>query len=155
MISIMCTYILCGLSPTCTSLTLALPAFSFKSEDVSLILISILFKAILTSEPSHTGHTCCKSTVKTLLKVAKDGMSTDQTPPTSSTEDGVGSSVQSQPAAVHALNILRALYRDSKLGDFIVPFIPEGVMIAIEGFSASLWPVCHIQTDTCVYVFYV
>ena len=47
----------------------------------------------------------------------------------------------SQPAAVHALNILRALYRDSRLGEHIVPFIPEGVMIAIEGFSAPLWPV--------------
>ena len=79
----------------------------------------------------------------TLLKVAEEGVSINQTPPTSSMEDG---SVQSQPAAVHALNILRALYRDSKLGDFVVPFIPEGLMIAIEGFSASLWPVCRIYT---------
>ena len=47
----------------------------------------------------------------------------------------------SQPAAVHALNILRALYRDSRLGEHVVPFIPQGVVIAIEGFFASLWPV--------------
>lgn len=79
----------------------------------------------------------------TLLKVAEEGVSINQTPPTSSMENG---SVQSQPAAVHALNILRALYRDSKLGDFVVPFIPEGLMTAIEGFSASLWPVCHIYS---------
>ena len=46
-----------------------------------------------------------------------------------------------QPAAVHALNILRALYRDSRLGDHVVSFIPEGIKLAIAGFSASLWPV--------------
>ena len=56
-------------------------------------------------------------------------------------EQPSSSSTSSQPAAVHALNILRALYRDSRLGEHIVPFIPQGVMIAIEGFSAPLWPV--------------
>lgn len=44
-------------------------------------------------------------------------------------------------ASVHALNILRALYRDSRLGEYVIPFIPEGLQIAIRGFSASLWPV--------------
>lgn len=58
------------------------------------------------------------------------------------------SSVQPQPAAVHALNILRALYRDSRLADFVVPFISDGVTIAIQGFSATSWPVClHTRTS--------
>ena len=48
---------------------------------------------------------------------------------------------EAPPACVHALNILRALYRDSRLGEHIVPFISDGVMIAIEGFSAKFWPV--------------
>ena len=51
--------------------------------------------------------------------------------------------IQSHSAAVHALNILRALYRDSRLGEQIIPFIPEGVEIAVHGFSASLWPVSY------------
>lgn len=51
---------------------------------------------------------------------------------------------QVHSAAVHALNILRALYRDSRLGEQIVPFIPEGVEIAVHGFSASLWPVSSV-----------
>lgn len=87
--------------------------------------------------------------MQTLLKVAREGVSTDQATPTS--EDEVGTPVQSQPAAVHALNILRALYRESKLGDFVVPFIPEGIMIAIEGFSALLWPVCCLVPTTSSY----
>ena len=44
-------------------------------------------------------------------------------------------------AAVHALNILRALYRESRLGEYVIPFIPEGVEIAVHGFSAAIWPV--------------
>lgn len=64
---------------------------------------------------------------------------TDVTPP-SSQEEGAASST-AQPAAVHALNILRALYRDSRLGDHVVSFIPMGIKVAIAGFAASLWPV--------------
>lgn len=42
---------------------------------------------------------------------------------------------------MHALNILRALFRDSRLAEHVVAFIPEAVEVAIGGFSASLWPV--------------
>lgn len=57
--------------------------------------------------------------------------------------DATTQSDATQPisASVHALNILRALYRDSRLGEYVIPFIPEGLQIAIRGFSASLWPV--------------
>lgn len=48
-----------------------------------------------------------------------------------------------EPSAVHALNILRALYRDSILGQRIVPYIPRGMMVAIDGFSAKFWPVSY------------
>lgn len=75
----------------------------------------------------------CSSGLETLAQQPTTSISPSS--PSSSPND------PSQPAAVHALNILRALYRDSRLGEHIVPFIPEGVMIAIEGFSAPLWPV--------------
>ena len=55
--------------------------------------------------------------------------------------DGSCDAIQPHSAAVHALNILRALYRDSRLGEHVTPFVPEGVEIAVRGFSASLWPV--------------
>ena len=116
-------------------------------------------QAILTSEPSHTGQPCLKTAMRTLLNVAQNCRkptcvtmtppSSDSTP--SNTEDIATSGTQlpspagdeQQPpsASVHALNILRALFRDSRLGELVLPYIPEGVMVAIQGFSATFWPV--------------
>lgn len=100
-------------------------------------------QAILTAEPAHTGRVCLKSTMETLLRVATECTASPRTTAAATTaeQETAEQSTPSQPAAVHALNILRALYRDARLGEHIVPFIPEGVMIAIEGFSAPLWPV--------------
>ena len=91
--------------------------------------------------------------MQVLLKVAGTAVSLSPSPqaacPEASPQAGGVAAPQAggvaapaaQPAAVHALNILRALYRDSRLGDHVVSFIPEGIKLAIAGFSASLWPV--------------
>lgn len=42
---------------------------------------------------------------------------------------------------VHALNILRALYRDTRLGENIVPFVSEGMQAAVLGFTSPVWAV--------------
>ncbi|BET01279.1 Putative death-receptor fusion protein (DUF2428) [Nesidiocoris tenuis] len=39
----------------------------------------------------------------------------------------------------HALNILRALYRHTLLGEMVSPYVADGLSIAIEGFNASTW----------------
>ena len=44
-------------------------------------------------------------------------------------------------SAVHAYNILRVLFRDSLLGDTTLPFVADGVIIAINGFKSERWPV--------------
>ena len=46
-----------------------------------------------------------------------------------------------QTAAIHSINILRGLIRESKLGEAVVPFISSSLMIALEGFSSKSWPV--------------
>lgn len=96
-----------------------------------------MLQAILTAEPSFSGRACLKSTMEVLLKVARDAI----TKPQLACSADSSPMVAMEPAAVHALNILRALYRDSRLRDHVMPFIPEGVVVAIAGFTASLWPV--------------
>ena len=46
---------------------------------------------------------------------------------------------------VHSFNILRVLYRDSRLGEAVEPFVADGVKVAIEGFKAPLWAVRIIR----------
>ena len=46
-----------------------------------------------------------------------------------------------EPAAVHALNILRALVRDAKLAESIVPFLGRVYILSVNGFSSEHWAV--------------
>ena len=49
---------------------------------------------------------------------------------------------------VHACNILRVLFRDSVLGDAVLPYVEDGVMFAINGFKADSWPVSKFLLNT-------
>lgn len=42
---------------------------------------------------------------------------------------------------VHALNVLRALFRCSQLGELVGPFVSRAINISILLFNSSLWPV--------------
>lgn len=45
------------------------------------------------------------------------------------------------PPQVHALNILRALFRDTRLGENIMPYVADGIQAAILGFMSPVWAV--------------
>lgn len=42
---------------------------------------------------------------------------------------------------IHALNILRTLYRESRLNQVIGPHVARGLILSITGFEAQDWPV--------------
>ena len=89
--------------------------------------------------------------MEVLLRVAHDAV-TNQSPMLSSDvpTESAAAVVSTQPAALHALNILRALYRDSRLGEQVASFVPRGVEVAIAGFSANHWPVrLHGDRSPC------
>ena len=50
---------------------------------------------------------------------------------------------------VHALNILRALFKDARLGEDVAPYICQGLQAAILGFKSQFWEVSNIS---CVFI---
>ena len=90
--------------------------------------IPFIIQAILMTEPSVRGCQCLKETMHRLLSFASDTSYADSF------------------TRLHAFNILRALYRDTKLGDNIVPFVSEGVKCAIRGFSSKWWSIRNSAT---------
>ncbi|NWX40607.1 THADA protein, partial [Steatornis caripensis] len=47
---------------------------------------------------------------------------------------------------VHALNVLRALFRDTRLGENIMPYVADGIQAAILGFMSPVWAVRNSST---------
>merc|ERR1719462_49052 len=77
--------------------------------------VPFIVQAVVVGED---GDGTLRTTMARLLKLAKEG---------------------SSEARVHSLNILRALYRDSRLGDAVTFFLEGGVIVAITGFKAANW----------------
>ncbi|XP_041351215.1 thyroid adenoma-associated protein homolog [Gigantopelta aegis] len=84
-------------------------------------------QALVSTEPSLTGRTCFKSAMTALLCLAlKSDDCTD--------------------AQVHSLNILRALFRDTRLGEDVSPYITDGLTAAVLGFKSKNWAVRNSST---------
>jgi hypothetical protein len=49
--------------------------------------------------------------------------------------------VSNVEARIHALNILRSLFRHSSLGESVIPYVAQGVIVAIRGFKGKTWAV--------------
>ncbi|NXP61239.1 THADA protein, partial [Chloropsis cyanopogon] len=89
----------------------------------------ILFSALLASEPKKSKTDLLKMTMKELLSLAAP----------------LNESLSVIPQ-VHALNILRALYRDTRLGENIMPYVADGIKASILGFMSPVWAVRNSST---------
>uniref|UniRef100_A0A1E1X3X9 tRNA (32-2'-O)-methyltransferase regulator THADA n=1 Tax=Amblyomma aureolatum TaxID=187763 RepID=A0A1E1X3X9_9ACAR len=47
---------------------------------------------------------------------------------------------------VHAMNVLRALFREARLGDAVMPYVADGIQVAIIGFESKVWAVRNSAT---------
>ncbi|NXJ75559.1 THADA protein, partial [Trogon melanurus] len=91
--------------------------------------IPFYIQALLASEPKKGKLDLLKMTMKELISLAAPL--------------NESSSVIPQ---VHALNILRALFRDTRLGENIMPYVADGIQAAILGFMSSVWAVRNSST---------
>uniref|UniRef100_UPI0037E7F30F thyroid adenoma-associated protein n=1 Tax=Semicossyphus pulcher TaxID=241346 RepID=UPI0037E7F30F len=94
--------------------------------------IPFYIQALLSSEPKSSSCSLLKMTMRELIALAMP-----------SAERNTDSSTVPQ---VHALNILRALYRDTRLGENIIPFVSEGLQAAVLGFTSPVWAVRNSST---------
>uniref|UniRef100_A0A674NJE3 tRNA (32-2'-O)-methyltransferase regulator THADA n=1 Tax=Takifugu rubripes TaxID=31033 RepID=A0A674NJE3_TAKRU len=92
--------------------------------------IPFFIQALLSSEPRSSSCSLLKMTMRELIALAMPA----------------GDSDGSDVPQVHALNILRALYRDTRLGENIVPFVSEGMQAAVLGFTSAVWAVRNSST---------
>uniref|UniRef100_T1J611 tRNA (32-2'-O)-methyltransferase regulator THADA n=1 Tax=Strigamia maritima TaxID=126957 RepID=T1J611_STRMM len=90
--------------------------------------IPFMVQALVTSEPAVTNSACLKEVMQRLLQFSLDTQYSDL------------------DAHVHALNILRVLYRDMHLGETVMPFVADGMKAAILGFKGKIWAVRNSST---------
>ncbi|KAM4607989.1 thyroid adenoma-associated protein [Polymixia lowei] len=94
--------------------------------------IPFYIQALLSSEPKSSSCSLLKMTMRELTALAMPSAD--------------GDTDRSTVPQVHALNILRALYRDTRLGENIIPFVSEGVQAAVLGFTSPVWAVRNSST---------
>ncbi|TMS04583.1 Thyroid adenoma-associated protein [Larimichthys crocea] len=90
------------------------------------------YEALLSSEPKSSSCGLLKMTMRELIALAMPSI-----------DRNTDSSTVPQ---VHALNILRALYRDTRLGENIIPFVSDGMQAAVLGFTSPVWAVRNSST---------
>lgn len=86
--------------------------------------VPFMIQAVLTSELQVCTNNGLKYSMRSLIEICKSGSVAE--------------------ARTHALNILRALFRCTDLGDSIGEYISDGMEIAIRGYSSNNWPVSDI-----------
>ncbi|XP_075060252.1 tRNA (32-2'-O)-methyltransferase regulator THADA isoform X2 [Mixophyes fleayi] len=94
--------------------------------------IPFYIQALLASEPKNSKAGLLKMTMKELISLAM--------PPS----DWCGNN--GTIPQVHALNILRAVFRDTHLGENVIPYVGEGTQAAILGFTSPVWAVRNSST---------
>uniref|UniRef100_A0AAV2JLB0 tRNA (32-2'-O)-methyltransferase regulator THADA n=1 Tax=Knipowitschia caucasica TaxID=637954 RepID=A0AAV2JLB0_KNICA len=94
--------------------------------------IPFYIQALLSSEPKSSSCSLLKMTMRELIALA--------TPSSDHVTE------RASVPQVHALNILRALYRDTRLGENIIPFVSEGMQAAVLGFTSAVWAVRNSST---------
>ncbi|CAN0398537.1 unnamed protein product [Lampetra fluviatilis] len=94
--------------------------------------VPFYIQALVSAEHKRSGRSLLRTAMSQLLPLALP--------------QGKGPDEPGVHAQVHALNILRALFRDSRLGDHMTTYVPDALRAAILGFASPVWAVCNSCT---------
>ncbi|KAI8517088.1 hypothetical protein Bbelb_056690, partial [Branchiostoma belcheri] len=94
--------------------------------------LPLFFECVLTTEREEHQQAQLKSSMEQLLSL------TSSLPLPTDSKHTV--------PIVHALNILKALFRNTKLGEHIFPYIVDGVRVTILGFGSKVWAIRNAST---------
>lgn len=97
--------------------------------------IPFYIQALVSSEPKCSNMGFLKLTMNELIALSMPAV------PLAGSQDEHTTIPQ-----VHALNILRALFRDTKLGENVIPYVADGLQAAILGFMSPIWAVRNSST---------
>jgi len=91
--------------------------------------------AITASEPSNltTPKTLLPKAITTLIGIAQSPLASDY-------------DQRLDIPQVHAYNILRAMFRTASLSTHVLPFLADGIMLALTGFQSISWAVRNCAT---------
>lgn len=84
--------------------------------------------------------------MRSLLRIACGGntkqLEIDQDQP----ENEGAKKTISEQAQIHALNVLKALFRDSALRLDVIPYLSDALIIALNGYTSSSWGIRNSST---------
>ena len=91
--------------------------------------IPFYMQALCSTEPPINANSSFKKLMSALVKICLEEYSHD-----------------TLNQRIISLNILRAFYKDAKLGEDVLPYISDGIVIAITGFGSNVWAVRNCST---------
>ncbi|XP_071447659.1 tRNA (32-2'-O)-methyltransferase regulator THADA isoform X2 [Hetaerina americana] len=92
--------------------------------------VPFIVQALVTTEINVRQPTSLKESMDILLGLLEK---------TETVSDEKNEEVDEVESRTHAMNILRALFRHTLLGEYVIPYIARGIMAAIKGFKGHTW----------------
>ncbi|XP_076464247.1 tRNA (32-2'-O)-methyltransferase regulator THADA-like [Babylonia areolata] len=94
--------------------------------------VPFFIQAIVATETPTSGRPSFHTAMSQLLGIALSSVPSAQS--------------ASTDAQVHALNVLRALFKDTRLGEDVAVYVSDGLRAAILGFKSQYWEVRNSAT---------
>ncbi|XP_022900638.1 tRNA (32-2'-O)-methyltransferase regulator THADA [Onthophagus taurus] len=95
---------------------------------------------ILVTEPKGSNNETFHYCIKTLLKITRDE-NEEKFELNEKSEESSLIPTSSSLSKIHAMNILKSLYRHHLLGEIVTTYIAEGVQVALKAFGSDKWGV--------------